>query len=72
MEKQQYAIEMRGITKTFGSVIANKNVELRLMSAQGGDYRVLCRLFGGQGTLNVNSWSPCGKKIAFVSYRMKG
>ncbi len=50
---------------------ANKNVELRLMSAQGGDYRVLCRLFGGQGTLNVNSWSPCGKKIAFVSYRMK-
>ncbi len=51
---------------------ANKNVELRLMSAQGGDYRMLCRLFGGQGTLNVNSWSPCGKKIAFVSYRMKG
>lgn len=51
---------------------ANKNVELRLMPVTGGDYRVLCKLFGGQGTLNVNSWSPCGKKIAFVSYRLKG
>lgn len=49
-----------------------KNVEIRLMSAQGGPYRVLCQLFGGQGTLNVNSWSPCGKKLAFVSYRLKG
>ena len=25
---QEYAIEMRGITKTFGSVVANKNVNL--------------------------------------------
>lgn len=50
---------------------ANKNVELRLMGAQGGGYRVLCQLFGGQGTLNVNSWSPCGEKLAFVSYRLR-
>ena len=50
---------------------ANKNVEIRLMSAQGGDYHTLVQLFGGQGTLNVNSWSPCGKKLAFVSYRLK-
>lgn len=49
----------------------HKDVEIRLMSAQGGAYRVLCALFGGQGTLNVNSWSPCGKKLAFVSYRLK-
>ncbi|MGB4659974.1 MAG: hypothetical protein WBI07_12390 [Mobilitalea sp.] len=50
---------------------ANKNVEIRLMSAQGGEYHTLAKLFGGQGTLNVNSWSPCGKKLAFVSYRLK-
>ena len=27
---QQYAIELKGITKTFGSVVANKNVELNV------------------------------------------
>jgi Tol biopolymer transport system component len=26
------------------------------------------RLFGGQGTLNVNSWSPDGNRFAFVAY----
>jgi Tol biopolymer transport system component len=31
---------------------------------------VLTRLFGGQGTINVPSWSPDGKSIAFVSYRL--
>ncbi len=28
MAEQPYAIEMRGITKTFGSVVANKEVDL--------------------------------------------
>lgn len=50
---------------------ANKNVEIRIMPAEGGKYKTLVELFGGQGTLNVNSWSPCGKKLAFVSYRYK-
>lgn len=49
---------------------ANKNVEIRLMPSAGGEYRTLVKLFGGQGTLNVNSWSPCGKKLAFVSYKI--
>jgi TolB protein len=48
----------------------NKNVVLRLMPADGGEARVLATLFGGQGTLNVPSWSPDSKEFAFVSYRL--
>ncbi|MBB6735911.1 TolB family protein [Cohnella zeiphila] len=50
---------------------ANKQVEIRLMSGAGGEYRTLVELFGGQGTLNVNSWSPDSRRLAFVSYRLK-
>lgn len=50
---------------------ANKNVELRLMSAVGGEFKTLVKLFGGQGTMNVNSWAPDSKNFAFVSYRLK-
>jgi len=53
-----------------GSHPANKNVRLLLMSAKGGEPKVLVELFGGQGTLNVNSWSPDSKKFAFVSYEL--
>ncbi|GIQ68727.1 transporter [Xylanibacillus composti] len=49
----------------------NKQVEIRVMSSEGGDYRTLVQLFGGQGTLNVNSWSPDSKQLAFVSYELK-
>jgi Tol biopolymer transport system component len=45
-----------------------KNVELCLMPANGGETTTLVRLFGGQGTMNVNSWSPDSKCFAFVSY----
>jgi TolB protein len=45
-----------------------KDVELRLMSLKDGKIRVLTKLFGGQGTINVPSWSPDGQKLAFVSY----
>ena len=50
---------------------ANKNVELRLIPAEGGESRLIAKLFGGQGTINVNSWSPDNRTIAFVSYRIK-
>jgi len=49
----------------------NKSVELRLISAAGGDSKTIAELFGGQGTINVNSWSPDNHTIAFVSYRLK-
>ena len=44
-----------------------KKVMLRLMPASGGAPRVIAHLYGGQGTLNVNSWSPDSRRIAFVS-----
>jgi TolB protein len=48
----------------------NHDVALRLMPLAGGPARVLARLFGGQGTINVPSWSPDSTRFAFVSYRL--
>ena len=31
---------------------------------------VLTTIFGGQGTINVNSWSPNSQYLAFVSYQV--
>jgi Tol biopolymer transport system component len=49
---------------------ANKDVVLRIMPLAGGKPKVLATLFGGQGTINVPSWSPDSRFIAFVSYRL--
>jgi TolB protein len=48
----------------------NKDVALRLMSLPDGKITVLTTLFGGQGTINVPSWSPDSKQLAFVSYQL--
>jgi hypothetical protein len=45
-----------------------KDVELRLMSLKDKKVHVLAKLFGGQGTINVPSWSPDSLKLALVSY----
>jgi TolB protein len=56
-------------------------VELRmiLMPASGApaqpppgedSIQVLTQFFGGQGTINVNSWSPDSKTFAYVSYEL--
>ena len=44
-----------------------KKTMLRLMPVSGGAPKVIAFLYGGQGTINVNSWSPDSKRIAFVS-----
>ncbi len=49
---------------------ANQQVTLRLMPTAGGQPRIIAHLFGGQGTINVPSWSLDGKQVAFVSYRL--
>ncbi|MCT9819171.1 biopolymer transporter Tol [Microbacterium sp. W1N] len=48
---------------------ADLPVELRLV--EGGDWRhprTLAHLFGGQGTINVNSWAPDSTRFAAVAY----
>ena len=44
-----------------------KRVYLRLMPIAGGTPKVIAYVYGGQGTINVPSWSPDGRMIAFVS-----
>jgi len=48
----------------------NKDVTLRVMSLNEQKIKVLATLFGGQGTINVPSWSPDSKQVAFVSYQL--
>lgn len=54
-----------------GEHVPHKHVELRLMDADGSNLKTVVRLFGGQGTINVNSWAPDSKRFAFVSYRIR-
>ena len=48
--------------------LPNMQCELWLMDADGNNARRLCSFFGGQGTINVNSWAPDSQRFAFVSY----
>jgi len=51
------------------SHLFGKNVKLRLMNLKTKAIKDVTPVFyGGQGTINVPSWSPNSKKIAFVSY----
>ena len=43
-----------------------KHVYIRLTPANESS-PVIAYLYGGQGTINVPSWSPDSKRIAFVS-----
>lgn len=55
-----------------GEHVPNKNVEIRLMTGNDkngwSEPRTILKLFGGQGTINVNSWAPDSKRFAYVRY----
>lgn len=58
-----------------GEHVPNKNVEIRLMTGCDetgwSEPRTVLQLFGGQGTINVNSWSPDSRSFAYVRYEKK-
>ena len=61
-------LEDQGDRHPFG-----KQVKLRLMDRRDGTVRDLTPPFtGGQGTLNVPSWSPDSRRVAFVAYEVGG
>lgn len=44
-----------------------KHCMLRIMPSDGGTPKAIAYVYGGQGTINVPSWSPDGRYIAFIS-----
>jgi TolB protein len=61
-----FLVYVKGVTGHPGG----KEVELRLMSMTDKKVHLLAKLYGGQGTINVPSWSPDSLKLAFVSYEL--
>jgi TolB protein len=48
---------------------SNKDIALRILTLDDGKTRVLANVVGGNGSMNVNNWSPDSKRIAVVSYQ---
>ncbi|MEI6677821.1 MAG: biopolymer transporter TolR [Mariniphaga sp.] len=46
----------------------NKRVMIRIQQTNASSAKVLAYIYGGQGTMNVPSWSPDSRMIAFVSF----
>ena len=46
-----------------------KEISLRLMNLENREITEIARFFGGQGTINVPSWSPDSQSLAYVRYR---
>ena len=49
---------------------ANKDVMLQVMTLADKKTKVVAKVFGGQGTMNVPSWAPNSQRLAFVSYQL--
>ena len=48
--------------------LPNMHVSLGMMDYDGQNKKKLLDLFGGQGSINVNSWAPDSRRIAYVKY----
>jgi TolB protein len=49
-----------------------QQVYLRMLPIAGGEPKVVAYIYGGQGSINVPSWSPDGRYVAFVSNSQLG
>lgn len=54
-----------------GEHLSNMNVSLWLMKADGSERHKILDFFGGQGSINVNSWNPESTQFAFVMYELE-
>ena len=50
--------------------LPNMEVELGIMDYDGSNDRTLLTFFGGQGSINVNSWHSDSRRLAFVMYEL--
>lgn len=48
--------------------LPNMYVSLEMMDYDGQNKKKVLDLFGGQGSINVNSWAPDSRRIAYVKY----
>lgn len=48
--------------------LPNMYVSIGMMDYDGQNKKKLLDLFGGQGSINVNSWAPDSRRIAYVKY----
>jgi regulation of enolase protein 1 (concanavalin A-like superfamily) len=55
--------------KDLSGIPEDKDVMLRVLSVKDGKVRTLAKLVGGKGTMDVPSWSPDSRRLAFVSYQ---
>ena len=51
--------------------LPNMRVQLRMINADGTDDHRLLSFFGGQGSINVNSWAPDSRRVAIVLYELR-
>lgn len=51
---------------------ADREVLVRSCAADGTGIRDLAQVSGGQGTINVNSWAPDSRRLAYVDYPLGG